>query len=228
MRRPAMHAARRAGCSLVLLAATGLAQAADKAPVQTPAKPVAKSATQPAIKPAAKPTVKPAPTPGAAPLAAATAPAEPLNPGQLDVADRVLTGVADCEFKQQISVQPVAGQHGHFEVRFQKARYVMVPRETATGAVRLEDPRSGMLWIQIPAKSMLMDSRRGQRVVDHCMQAEQRAAVAAVKDAATSLGIEPVSPTAAAPSLAATATATATATAPLASAAASAPSSQQP
>lgn len=167
----------------------------------------------------AKPAAKPAPKPANRIQAAAPTPtpAETLNPGQLDVADRVLTGLADCEFKQQISVQPLAGQQGHFEVRFQKARYVMVPRETATGAVRLEDPRSGMLWIQIPAKSMLMDSRRGQRVVDHCMHSEQRAAVAAVKEAATSLGIEPVA--AATPPQAAV---------PLASAAASAPSSQQP
>lgn len=118
-------------------------------------------------------------------------PVETLNPGQLDVSARVLTGVADCEFNQKITLQPVAARAGHFELQFQKQRYVMTPRETATGAVRLEDARSGMVWIQIPTKSMLMDSRRGQRVVDHCLQSEQRAALTAVKQAAESLGIEP-------------------------------------
>lgn len=122
---------------------------------------------------------------------ASATPAEPLSQGQLDVVDRVLTGVADCEFKQKISLEPLPAQRGHFELRFQKARYVMTPRETATGAVRLEDPQTGMVWIQIPAKSMLMDSRRGQRLVDHCLHSEQRAALAAVKEAGESLGIEP-------------------------------------
>jgi hypothetical protein len=152
----------------------------------------------------------------AKPAASAAAP-EPLSQGQLDVVDRVLTGVADCEFKQKISVEPVPGQRGHFEVRFQKARYVMTPRETTTGAVRLEDPRSGMLWIQIPAKSMLMDSHRGQRLVDYCMHSEQRAAVAAVQEAAVTLGIAPaaasapVAPVASAAPAAAGASAAATA-----------------
>lgn len=138
--------------------------------------------------PARKPAKATAPAKAAAPSAA---PAEALSQGQLDVVDRVLTGAADCEFKQKISVEPVPAHRGHFEVRFQKARYVMTPRETATGAVRLEDTRTGMVWIQIPAKSMLMDSRRGQRVVDHCLHSEQRAALTAVKQAAESLGIEP-------------------------------------
>lgn len=179
--------------------------------------------------PAKKAAPKPAPAKAAAAPAAPAA--ETLSQGQLDVVDRVLTGVADCEFKQTISVEPLPHQRGHFEVRFQKARYVMTPRETATGAVRLEDARTGMLWIQIPAKSMLMDSRRGQRVVDHCMHAEQRAATAAVKEAAVSLGIAPANPAAAASGnsaapAAAASTPDAAASAP--DAAASAPAARQP
>lgn len=187
MNRLSLMSLMSAACAAVLLGALPCAQA-----------------TQPAqAKKAA-----PAKAAAAKPAASAAAP-EPLSQGQLDVVDRVLTGVADCEFKQKISVEPVPGQRGHFEVRFQKARYVMTPRETTTGAVRLEDPRSGMLWIQIPAKSMLMDSHRGQRVVDYCMHAEQRAAVSAVQEAAVTLGIAP----------AAAQTASAPATAPAAAAA---------
>ena len=96
----------------------------------------------------------------------------------------MLTGVSDCEFNQRIQVHPVDGQPGYFTVSHRGRHYHMLPRETATGAVRLEDPANGIVWLQIPAKSMLMNARRGQRMVDSCMHADQRAAV----NAATAAG----------------------------------------
>ena len=33
------------------------------------------------------------------------------------------------------------------------------------------------MWLQIPSKSMLMNSKIGQRMVDSCTHAEQRLAV---------------------------------------------------
>lgn len=123
---------------------------------------------------------------------------EPLAPAQLEIAARVYTGRADCEFDQHIDVSAVDGQPGHFRVAFGKAAYTMVPRETTTGAVRLEDARSGMLWIQIPAKAMLIDTKAGHRVVDACLLAEQRvtATAAAVEAGAApaTLGIAPTAP----------------------------------
>ena len=109
---------------------------------------------------------------------------------QLDIATRVLTGLADCEFKQSVQVQALASKPGLFTVEHQGRRFVMAPRETSTGAVRLEDPAAGMVWLQIPARSMLLNARLGQRMVDSCLHAEQRTAVA-VADASQSLGIEP-------------------------------------
>jgi hypothetical protein len=50
----------------------------------------------------------------------------------------------------------------------------MVPQPTTSGAVRLEDRHAGILWLQIPAKSMLMDLRAGRRLVDDCLLPEQR------------------------------------------------------
>ena len=64
---------------------------------------------------------------------------------QLDIATRVLTGLADCEFKQSVQVQALASKPGLFTVEHQGRRFVMAPRETSTGAVRLEDPAAGMV-----------------------------------------------------------------------------------
>jgi len=98
-----------------------------------------------------------------------------LTPGQRDAAAHVFTGVAQCEQGQQVTLTPMSGHEGHFRLEYKKASYDVVPEETTTGAVRLEDKKAGIVWIQIPAKSMLLNSKRGQRMVDECLQAEQRA-----------------------------------------------------
>ena len=116
-------------------------------------------------------------------MALAEQTARQISDVQLQVADRVLTGDAHCEFNQKVSVLPIKGKPGHFHVGFKKAVYTMVPEETTTGAVRLEDKKAGIVWLQIPAKSMLMNHKIGQRMVDGCMHSEQTAAVAAVEAA---------------------------------------------
>lgn len=114
--------------------------------------------------------------------------AQRISETQLLIADRVLTGDAACEFNQTVSVRPIAGQPGRFRLTYKHVSYTMVPEETSTGAVRLEDKKAGIVWLQIPSKSMLMNARIGQRMVDACMHAEQRAAVAAVRAASAATG----------------------------------------
>jgi hypothetical protein len=153
--------------------------------------------TSPDARPkAAKPAAKTAPRPAtsrevlkseAKGLALATDTVETINATQLDIAARVLTGKADCEFSQAVDVDAVADRPGMFKVSYKGQSYMMVPEETTTGAVRLFNRRTGMVWLQIPSKSMLLDGREGHRLVDRCTQSEQRAAVAAVNAAAAAV-----------------------------------------
>jgi hypothetical protein len=154
----------------------------------------AQQAGQPASKPAAKPSAKKAAPVPATPreevlseakgLALAIQTTEAINEAQLDIASRVLTGRADCEYNQTVEVTPVNERRGLFVVRFKGASYYMVPQETTTGAVKLTDAKAGVIWLQIPVKSMLLNERAGSRFVDRCMHSEQRAAVEAVQGAA--------------------------------------------
>jgi hypothetical protein len=179
----------RRSAPLLLTAGAALLAVAGLAPLP------AMAADQPKAKAAAKPVLKTAPaTPrqqtknAAKGLALATEVTEQISAGQLDVAARVLTGTADCEFKQSVTVQPIEGLPGYFHVGHLGKRYRMLPRETSTGAVRLEDPANGIVWLQIPTKSMLMDAKRGQRMIDSCLHSEQRAAVAAASAAGQTIG----------------------------------------
>jgi hypothetical protein len=109
---------------------------------------------------------KPAPAPAAA----------PLTQGQLDAAGRVYVGTAQCDEGKQVTLSKVDGKPGHFKLQLGKAAYVLVAQETDTGAVRLEDKKSGIVWLQIPTKSMLMNAKLGQRVADGCKVEQQRKA----------------------------------------------------
>ncbi|MBE2245062.1 MAG: hypothetical protein IAE86_20095 [Burkholderiaceae bacterium] len=119
-------------------------------------------------------------------LALAIDTSEAINDNQLGIAARVLTGKAQCELDRSVDVEPLSEKPGYFQVRFKNVSYYMVPEETTTGAVKLIEKRSGVIWLQIPTKSMLLDSREGHRLVDACTLAEQRAALNAVAAAADS------------------------------------------
>ena len=195
-----LSAHRFAPCCLALMLSLPVAAAGPEAPAAGPTSPTS-AASKPAAKTAKAATGRQQLKNEAAGLALATATAETINEAQLEMAGRVLTGFADCEFKQRISVSAVDGSPGHFHVGHKGLQYRMVPQETSTGAVRLEDKAAGVMWLQIPAKSMLMNVKVGQRMVDGCQHDTQRAASMAVAAASTGLGI--VAPGAAKPASAA-------------------------
>ena len=111
-----------------------------------------------------------------------------LDPGQLSMADRVLTGIADCEFKEKVDVEKIPGHSGNFKVIYEHKTYIMVPEETTTGAIRLVDTAGAVVWIQIPMKSMLMNQKEHHRLVDNCQEDEQRIAVQSSQKAGANAG----------------------------------------
>lgn len=92
-------------------------------------------------------------------------------------AGEVHTGRMVCEMGNAVTVTADPQQPAHFIVQMKKNTYHMTPVETTTGAVRLEDAQAGAVWIQLPNKSMLMNSKLGQRMADEC-QSDHQTAVA--------------------------------------------------
>lgn len=114
-----------------------------------------------------------------------------LTEDQLSVAPRVHAGEAQCEFNQKVSLTPNPDKPGRFRLQFGKLIYNMTPEPTTTGAVRLEDKHAGVVWLQIPTKSMLMNSRIGQRMVDSCVHPAQVPVAAAAPATDSGIGITP-------------------------------------
>lgn len=131
---------------------TALALSAGATFAQTaPAKPVAK----PAAKPAA-----PAPLPQA-------------SQDQIDAAGRTHYGTYACEFNETVDVGVSQRAPGYVEVKYKNSVFTMKPVASSTGALRLEDVAGRTLMLQIANKSMLMDTKIGQRLVDNCVHPEQ-------------------------------------------------------
>ncbi len=97
------------------------------------------------------------------------------------VADQVHTGRMVCELNNFVTVTPDPQSATHFIVQMQKYTYHMSPVETTTGAIRLEDAQAGAMWLQLPNKSMLMNSKLGQRMADECQSPNQMAVAQAMK-----------------------------------------------
>jgi hypothetical protein len=97
---------------------------------------------------------------------------------QVLAAEQAYLGPYDCEFKQTLSITKHQVE-GYLVVTFSSKAYTMKPVRSSTGAVRLEEVGGGpMLMVQIPTKSMLMDTVRGRRIVDACVHEVQAREVA--------------------------------------------------
>lgn len=142
---------------IALAVAVSLAFAGSAAMAQTAAKPAAK---------------KPA---------AAEKPLPQADQAQLDAAERTHFGLYECDFKQTIDVSMNPKYPGYVDVKFKKDTWTMKPSVSSTGALRLEDVKGRTLLLQIANKSMLMDTKIGQRLVDACVHEKQRAAAEASK-----------------------------------------------
>lgn len=121
---------------------------------------------------AAKPSS--VPKKSARPAKAAEPEPPPADEPQQTAAQQALLGDYQCEFGQVVKLEPDAKHAYYVSLTHGKQSWLMKPVMSSTGALRLEDVRGRMLMIQIANKSMVMDTKVGQRVVDGCQHEKQR------------------------------------------------------
>ncbi|GAB3776119.1 hypothetical protein GCM10028796_53050 [Ramlibacter monticola] len=99
-------------------------------------------------------------------------PADKLTDAERALAKQVFVGEIQCELGAKVTIKPMK-REGYFFVSRGIYKYVMHPVESRTGALRLEDPARGALWLQLANKSMLMNQKEGKRLADECQSPEQ-------------------------------------------------------
>jgi hypothetical protein len=99
-------------------------------------------------------------------------PSVKLTDADLEIAKKVYVGDIPCELGATVKITPMK-REGFFLVTTKGHRFAMHPVESRTGAIRLEDPKRGAMWLQLGNKSMLMSQKLGQRLADECQSPEQ-------------------------------------------------------
>ncbi len=85
----------------------------------------------------------------------------------------------DCELGNKITIYRNEGDAAHIALRWKKHLHRLTQVDTTTGALRFENKFYGLVWIGIPAKGMLLDSKQGHQLANECRDAEQAKSAAA-------------------------------------------------
>ena len=111
----------------------------------------------------------------AKPKAAKAAPAAVIDEPEPDVQDTTTTEY-NCELGNKVTIYHNEGDSSHIALRWKKRLHRLTSVGTSTGAKRFENPNFGLIWIGIPAKGMLLDSKLNRQLANECKSAEQEAA----------------------------------------------------
>ena len=133
-------------------------------------------------KPAAKKTVKKATAKSKAKAKKAVeAPVVPKEPNPEEdepvITDSSVTEF-DCELGNKVAIYQNVGDDEHIALRWKKRLHRLTRVGTTTGAQRFENKLYGLIWIGIPAKSMLLDSKLNRQLANECRTPEQLQPVA--------------------------------------------------
>lgn len=82
----------------------------------------------------------------------------------------------NCELGNKLTVYQNADDDKHIALSWKKQIHRLRRIETTTGANRFENRKYGLLWIGIPTKSILLDTKKGQQLANECKNATQMAA----------------------------------------------------
>jgi hypothetical protein len=108
--------------------------------------------------------------------------------GDEDADEPTVTGATvvdfDCELGNKITLYKNDADDSHIALRWKKRLMRLTRVGTTTGAQRFENKLLGLVWIGIPAKSMLLDSKGGHQLANECRNAEQNKTVGLAAPAA--------------------------------------------
>jgi membrane-bound inhibitor of C-type lysozyme len=135
------------------------------------------SATVPDSHPKAKDVVKHKAKAKARKAEAQATPALQEDP-EPDITDTVSTEY-NCELGNKITIYTNDKDDAHIALRWKKRLHRLTRVGTTTGALRFENTSFGLVWIGIPSKGILLDSKLNRQLANECKNAAQVKSAAA-------------------------------------------------
>jgi hypothetical protein len=81
-----------------------------------------------------------------------------------------------CEMGNKLTIYQNDQDDKHIAIRWNQHVSRLTRVSTTTGANRFENHKNGLVWIGIPAKGILLDSKKGQQLANECKNAAQATA----------------------------------------------------
>lgn len=121
-------------------------------------------------------------------LLAACASTEPPSPaamtrqnvnrtGQSQLRFQLASGTYHCELGHKVDVQREANDPDRLQLSWQGNHHTLRRVDSKSGLPRFEDRKNGLLWIDLPWKSVLLDANSGRPLANECKAHKQRAAL---------------------------------------------------
>lgn len=79
----------------------------------------------------------------------------------------------NCELGDKVTIYENSGDTNRISLQWKKKVHELTRVETTTGAHRFENKNAGLVWINIPAKGMLLDSKQGRQLANGCKSKHQ-------------------------------------------------------
>ncbi len=90
------------------------------------------------------------------------------NPGFNPHGIPFAAGVYKCELNRSVHIRSVAPDMQSAVISWNKKDYVLKAVNALSGALRYEDAGSGLVWLIIVGKSMLLDIKNGKQLANEC------------------------------------------------------------
>ena len=84
---------------------------------------------------------------------------------------KLASGVYRCEENQRVEIQRDPRQANQITLNWQGRRHTLQRFDSESGLPRYEDRQNGLVWIDLPWKSVLMDSDNGRPLANECKAA---------------------------------------------------------
>jgi membrane-bound inhibitor of C-type lysozyme len=107
-------------------------------------------------------------------------PGKPLDVPGLDVVEEpniqdTVTVEYHCELNNKITMYKNEKDDSHIALRWKNRLHRLDRVGTTTGATRFENKTFGLIWIGIPSKGILLDSKLNRQLANECKNPEQLA-----------------------------------------------------
>lgn len=95
----------------------------------------------------------------------------PRASGDQQLSFDLASGTYRCDLGKQVEVMRDRDDENHVRIGWSGGMYVLDRNHSYSGLPRYEDAGSGLVWIDLPWKSVLLDGRRNKPLASDCTRA---------------------------------------------------------